>query len=285
MVRKYLIATQKVLNSLIQIQERQNARLKELEEYGGLNLKVDGISAGRAYYSVSKTNASRGTRKYKYLGKEPNDTVRRVKEVKHLEKALKILGKNIYVLEKVIAEVKPVDRDSVDQMLPAVYRKAVLAAPAQKDPRAVHWKKQAEAYKATFEPYHPEELIHPTDDGTMVRSKSEALIYNFLLRLGITFVYELPVKTRTRTRFPDFTLLSEVDYKTVILIEHQGMMNEPEYRDRFRDRVYDYLKANYISGINIYYTFDSIDGSVNMMPILDIIKLKIRPEQPSGVGE
>jgi hypothetical protein len=111
----------------------------------------------------------------------------------------------------------------------------------------------------------------------MVRSKSEASIYNLLLRMGITFVYELPTKTRTKTRFPDFSILSEVDYKTVILIEHQGMMGETEYKERFNDRVYDYLRAGYISCINIFYTFDSIDGSVNTNPILDIINLKIRP--------
>ena len=278
MVRKYLISTQKVVNSLLQTQKLQRARLEELSEYGGLALKVDKTPAGGAYYSVTHTNSTRGTRSYKYLGKEPNDTVSRVKEVRHLKEALKITEKNISLLEKVLKGVKPVDRHSVDQILPAVYRDAVLTAPGSKDPRAVLWKKQAEAYKATVPPYKPEELIHPTDDGSFVRSKSEALIYNQLLRLGITFVYELPTKTKTKTRFPDFTLLSEVDYKTVILIEHQGMMSEPEYRVRFGDRVYDYLQANYISGINIFYTFDSIRGSVDMNPILDIIKLKIRPE-------
>jgi hypothetical protein len=173
------------------------------------------------------------------------------------------------------------DSNSIDLRLPETYRLGLLSTNSAADPRAVLWKKEAEGLKASYIAvhgvFHPEELNQPTDDGSMVRSKSEASIYNLLLRMGITFVYELPTKTRTKTRFPDFSILSEVDYKTVILIEHQGMMGETEYKERFNDRVYDYLRAGYISCINIFYTFDSIDGSVNTNPILDIINLKIRP--------
>lgn len=281
MISKYRILTNKILNALIQIEQNQTARLEQLREYEGLSLKYDKCSGGKGYYSVSQGRDGDGSRTFHYLGKESNDTVRYVKEYRHLKVALKAIGKDISLLKMVQSRLEDYDSTSIDLRLPETYRLGLLSTNSAADPRAILWKKEAEGLKSSYIAvhgvFHPEELIQPTDDGSMVRSKSEASIYNLLLRMGITFVYELPTKTRTKTRFPDFSILSEVDYKTVILIEHQGMMNEHEYKERFNDRVYDYLRAGYISCINIFYTFDSIDGSVNTNPILDIINLKIRP--------
>ncbi len=281
MISKYRILTNKILKSLIQIEANQTARLDELKEYECLSLKYDRRSDGKGYYSVSQGVDSDGSRTFRYLGDASNDTVRYVKEFRHLKTSLKVLGKDIKLLKQVLSRLQDFDSNSIDSMLPETYRRGLLSTSTASDPRAGLWKKEAEerkaAYIAVHGVFHPEELIHPTDDGSFVRSKSEASIYNLLLRMGITFVYELPVRTKTKTRFPDFSLLSEVDYKTVILIEHQGMMTEPEYNERFNDRVYDYLRAGYISCVNIFYTFDTIEGSLNTNPILDIINLKIRP--------
>lgn len=281
MISKYRILTNKVLNALIQIEQNQTARLEQLREYEGLSLKYDKHAGGKGYYSVSRGKSVDGARTFHYLGSEANDTVRYVKEYRHLKAALKAIGKDIRLLKMVQSRLEDYDSSSIDLRLPETYRQGLLSTNSATDPRAVLWKKESEGLKASYIAvhgvFHPEELTQPTDDGSMVRSKSEASIYNLLLRMGITFVYELPTKTRTKTRFPDFSILSEVDYKTVILIEHQGMMGETEYKERFNDRVYDYLRAGYISCINIFYTFDSIDGSVNTNPILDIINLKIRP--------
>jgi len=277
MINKYKIITNRILMALNRYEQTQQARLKEIKEYGAFSLKFDKHPNGKGYYYIAPRGKGK-RRPYKYLGTEANNTVRIIKEVRYLQRSLKVIARDKKLLEKVMREVEGVDYDSINQMLPATYRGAVLKGQLSKDQRAARWKKQAEANKQKWPPSHPEELIIPTDDGTMVRSKSEALIYNLLLRMGITFVYEMPVRTKTRIRHPDFALLSEVDYKTVILIEHQGKMNDQLYSEKFNDRVYDYLQSGYVSGINIYYTFDGADGSINMDPILDIIKLKIRPD-------
>ena len=281
MISKYRIITNRILNSLLQIERTQKARLEELKACEGLSLKYDGRPDGGGYYFVSRGSGNGGVRTFQYLGKESNDTVRDVKEFRHLQRSLKALSKDIRLLKLIQSELEDFDRETIDMKLPKTYRHGLLHSNTSVDPRAALWKKEAEArkeaYIAIHGVFHPEELVNPTDDGTMVRSKSEAMIYNLLLRHGITFVYELPLKMKNKARFPDFTLLSEVDYKTVILIEHQGMMDEPEYSDRFNKRVYDYLCNGFISCINIFYTFDGADGSINTNPILDIINLKIRP--------
>ena len=139
-----------------------------------------------------------------------------------------------------------------------------------------------ENYKASFPPYRPQELIHPTHDGTMVRSKSEALIYNYLLDMGVTFIYELPLRITYNGKqsllLPDFTILSEDDYKTVIFIEHQGMMSTPFYRDKFNESVYKYWLNNYIAERDVFFTFDSPNGTLDDRPIRDIIFRRVRNE-------
>lgn len=281
MISKYRILTNKILKALIQIEENQTARLEELKDYECLSLKYDKASNGKGYYSVSQKTELAGSRTFRYLGNDSNETVRYVKEFRHLKASLKVIGKDIRLLRQVQSRLEDFDSNSIDLLLPETYRWGLLSTKAAVDPRAALWKKEAEGHKAAYIAvhgvFHPEELTQPTDDGNRVRSKSEAAIYNLLLRMGITFVYELPMKINNKTRFPDFAVLSEVDYKTVILIEHQGVMSEPDYRDHFKTRVYDYLCAGYISCSNIFYTFDSIDGSINTTPILDIVNLKIRP--------
>lgn len=281
MINKYLLETNKLLYTLRETRRTREARLKELGEFEGFSLKYCTPSNGKRYYSVTKGPGKDGVRHYRYVGDDSKDTVRYVKELKHLKRSLKILTEDIRLLSLVQSGLKDFKTDAVDKQLPGTYRGAHLASPAPADPRLALWKKNAEARKAADIAangvFHPEELIHPTNDGTMVRSKGEALIYNRLLDLGVTFVYELPVRIGSRKRYPDFTLLSEIDFMTEILIEHQGMMNRPDYRDRFRDRVYDYLCAGYISCINIFYTFDGINGSTDTEAIVDIVNLRIRP--------
>lgn len=283
MINKYRFETNKLLYTLQETKRTQEARLQELSEYEGLSLKYCQPASGKRYYSVTRRQGKGDVRHYRYVGDDTKDTVRYVKELKHLKKALKALTKDIRLLSLVQSGLEDFEADAIDKVLPGTYRNATLIAPTPVDPRLALWKQKAEARKAADIAangvFHPEELVHPTKDGAMVRSKGEALIYNRLLDLGVTFVYELPVRIGSRKRYPDFTLLSEVDFKTEILIEHQGMMNLPVYRERFRDRVYDYLCAGYISCDNIFYTFDAINGSTDTETIVDIVNLRIRPKR------
>ena len=278
MINKYIITTNRILGALADIERQQYARFLSLKKYDGYLLKENKRDSGKSYYTIYKSDGAGGILRSKYAGDPSNEAVMRIREVRHLKKSLSVLKKNIKLLKKVSENLEEIDAEHINSLLPAIYRASELHQAMPADARAAAWKRKAEAYKATFEPYRPEELTVPTDDGNYVRSKSEALIYNFLLKMGVTFVYELPLKTKVRTFYPDFTILSEIDYCTEIIIEHQGMMAYEEYRERFKKRVYDYLRAGYVQGINIFYTFDFKDGGVDTSPVLDIIRLKIRPE-------
>lgn len=279
MIKKYKIMTNRLLIQLADIERQQSERLASLKKYDKVMLKEKKAGSGRAYYTSYKPKSTKAQTKYKYryAGSDRSETVLRIKETHYLRKSLSVLGKDIKLLKKVSNKLEEIETSHINELLPAVYRTNNIQQAMSPNRIAAEWKRQKEAYKASLPVYRPEELKVPTDDGKFVRSKSEALIYNFLLKLGVTFVYELPLRTSVRSFYPDFTLLSEVDYKSVILIEHPGMMNSRDYSERFNVKVYAYLQAGYVSGVNIFYTFDSADGALNLNPVSDIVRLKIRP--------
>lgn len=278
MISKYKIQTYRLLESLSQIENNQRARLKELDSYVDKRLRVRRYPDGKEYF-CEKLKVSKDGRATKYLGDGRNETVQKVKEAKYLSKSITTLGKDIKILQSVVDGLSEVDQGTINEMLPATYRIREISTSNMCSKKASEWRLQMLAYKDRFTVYRPEDLKHKTDDGTMVRSKSEAIIYNLLLRLGITFVYELPIRTASKTFFPDFSILSEIDYTSVILLEHQGMMDDANYRERFKEKVYEYLRAGYVQGVNIFYTFDRLDGGIDTDPILDMIKIKIRPSE------
>jgi hypothetical protein len=78
---------------------------------------------------------------------------------------------------------------------------------------------------------YPEALIHRTQTGVAVRSKSEVIVANVLTDLGISWEYESPLVVRDdprEFRLPDFTIGFEGD---IYYWEHLGMLSVPSYRE------------------------------------------------------
>ena len=88
-----------------------------------------------------------------------------------------------------------------------------------------------------------EGLIHVTERGDLVRSKSEIVIADKLFARGIEYVYEQPlVLPNGRTRFPDFTVTDHARGLTFYW-EHLGLLDDPGYRFRWERKRAEYLQA------------------------------------------
>ncbi len=86
-----------------------------------------------------------------------------------------------------------------------------------------------------------EGLIHRTERGDLVRSKSELVIGDKLHAHGIDYAYEQPlVLPNGRTRYPDFTIEDHARGVTFYW-EHLGMLNDPGYRARWERKRAEYL--------------------------------------------
>ena len=263
----------KYLQELKYLRKVQTKRFDEIRECEFRVLKVNKLPSGKRFYSAR----GKGDKKFRYLGDENNIIVKTIKEQRYLERSLSRIDININSLEQALSKISRTDYDSVNKSLPGIYRDPDVNSLVWRDPAAIKWKEAAENRKSRYGIYKPEELDVETDDGNFVRSKSEGMIYNELLSKGITFVYELPLEIEGKVVFPDFTLLSEIDYKTEIRIEHQGMMMDDYYRNRFFEKVFLYWRNGYIQGVNMFYTFDTAKGGFNKFPIKDIIRTRIRP--------
>lgn len=263
-------------NYLVQlknIEARQEARLKELSKYSTMTIKPVRKRKGTIYYGACE----KGKPNVRYIGKESKPEIGLVREHRYLSMSVNTIKYDIALIENFLSKYESITFSRINQKLPKSYRSDRYRAEIRED-AARKWKQKAEAYKATFEPYRSEELIQPTMDGNMVRSKSEALVYNYMLEAGYTFVYELPLKGSHRTFFPDFTVLSEIDYKTEIRIEHQGMYGRNDYRDRSEAREYDYWSNGFLPARDVYFTFDDNKGGLDIGPVAEILKCRVRPD-------
>ncbi len=266
-------------NYLSEIKSKHSAqkkRLAQLDNYASMQLKVKTVGDNRYYYVL---NAEKN--KLQYLGGDSNEYVRKIQEAHFLRLSTREMQYEIKLIEKVLRLSRNVDYDSINKKLCKTYRDAKVSLNSSGPAIAKEWKVTMENYKKTFPPFRPEELKHKTRDGNYVRSLGEALIYNYLLEMGIFFVYELPLRIRYNNKdsllLPDFTILSEIDYKTIIYIEHQGMMNEQQYRNKFNETVFKYWTNNYLPERDVFFTFSLPNGGFDDTPISSIISRYVRP--------
>jgi hypothetical protein len=80
--------------------------------------------------------------------------------------------------------------------------------------------------------YLSEFLIHCASDNTLLRSKSELIIYEKLLAAGFQPIYEKELQLGEYTIIPDFTIIDD-DTGEVYYWEHCGMLDKQTYRDRW----------------------------------------------------
>jgi hypothetical protein len=80
-------------------------------------------------------------------------------------------------------------------------------------------------------------LIHKSSRGEPMRSKSEVVIADQFAAAGVDYEYETPlVAPDGSTRWPDFTL-TDSDTGRIVYWEHCGMMQVPDYRERWRRKL------------------------------------------------
>lgn len=100
--------------------------------------------------------------------------------------------------------------------------------------------KLVELSSGTQARFFEEKLIHRTERGELVRSKSELLIADKLYSRGIDYQYEKPLAFPDGSdRYPDFTIVDD-DAGRTWYWEHLGLMHDPSYRRRWERKLAGY---------------------------------------------
>lgn len=105
-----------------------------------------------------------------------------------------------------------------------------------------------------------EHLIHRTARGEMVRSKSEIIIANLLHAGGVDYAYEreLTGGIVAGTIRPDFTFTDPSG--DIIVWEHLGMLDRPDYRASWERRRAWYEANGYVLGATLFISEESGGG-------------------------
>lgn len=121
---------------------------------------------------------------------------------------------------------------------------------------------------------YAEHLVHRADDGTMVRSKSELVIANKLYAMNLPYRYEEFFIGSDGTRvLPDFTFVDAAGERVVW--EHLGMMDRPDYRDRWEWKRDWYKRNGLVEGETLFAT-EEREGTGLDSQVLTAVAEKIR---------
>lgn len=105
-------------------------------------------------------------------------------------------------------------------------------------------------------PSHPEQLLHKTASGNIVRSKSEAMIDLFLYNNRIPFRYECALCLDGITLFPDFTIRHPKTGR-FFYWEHFGRMDDPSYYKNVYSKLHLYTSNGIVPSIQLITTFET----------------------------
>jgi ATP-dependent exoDNAse (exonuclease V) alpha subunit len=113
------------------------------------------------------------------------------------------------------------------------------------------------------EPPYAEHLIHKTEKGHMVRSKSELVIANKLFQLGIPYEYErfYEVPELGKKVWPDFRFTDPAG--DTIIWEHLGMLHKDDYRESWERKLHIYNSHGFTEGVNLFTTRDDERGGLD----------------------
>lgn len=258
------------LDEKTRLLDRFQQEIKKLSAYRGFSLDVKTFG-NYSYYSVYCPNHSKnGGRDRRYVGRKEADLVCKVKTYCFLERSIKILTSNIRLLQNLVANYSELDINTPENR-PKAYRH--LPAECYKIAGTIDlhtWETQYRELHHIGEYRHPENLKQKTEDGGLVRSKSEAFIYNRLCNEKLSFLYEMPWKFNGYMVEPDFTVLSRKTGQLIIW-EHLGLLSSPDYVQRTQWKLRLYQNAGFILGDNLILSTDTEENGIDTSEIRRII--------------
>lgn len=221
------------------------------------------------YYSVKRP----GAKSFVYLGSSKHNGVRRVQEARFLEEAIRRVDQDIALIRPLLEGFLPFDPSSISESLPKVYRCNVPPVSERYEHEAKKWLSKRLEFQKRFPENYPEKKKHRTSDEIMVKTVSEALVYEQFKSAGFAVIYELPFLPADHgpALYPDFTILSPIDMKTEIIVEYVGRFDLSDYRGDFARRVGRYIRSGYIPGVNLFFIFSDNDGNIDSTQVTKVI--------------
>lgn len=232
MVREQLSAA--FLETYLRIQ-----KLDEQLEHSPGTIVWKGPKKQYAYWQTYKN----GRQSQRYIHKAGLEAVKsRIQTMKAQKEKRSILRRFLNDMKKALRAIKVRWQEVISVYEEAKARQEAEAVSRSAAKKAAENKRYADSYK------------HVTDKGDLVASKSEQLIANMLFARGIQYEYEKPLQIGSITFKPDFTVRS-ADGR-IWIWEHAGLLDDPDYARRFREKLRMYEQAGIRLQENLIVTKD-----------------------------
>lgn len=257
--------------------EFEGLKKKAASKTGGENLQGSLRIANGAHGPQFFHITLKGDTKGRYLS---------VKNTKDMELARKLAQKDYFEKVRALAEdwlsaLEKVERSimklpSETSVFPQQPVRRSLVNPLDSEMTDDEFVREWQSVKYKGKSIDENSVCIKTNRGEMVRSKSECLIANKLDSMGIPYRYEYPVTLKVNTTmpvetedgeivkiqkehkitaYPDFTILGP--NRREIIIEHFGMMDDPEYSEKAVRKMSFYNMNGYFAGDNLLVTYET----------------------------
>lgn len=254
-------ALEKSFSELQKYKKQAEAMLKNVPS-GNQHLRVSRRGKSFEYYLIEKTGATNGN----YLKKANQILLKQLCRKEYAQKVLRTIEKQSRSISKFLEKFRPAALMQVYTDLHPGKQEFVHPIIPDDETYVKEW--NAVAYFGRSFDESAAEFF--TQKGERVRSKSEILIADSLAKNNVPYHYEFPVKVGHRTVYPDFYCLN-VRTREMLLWEHLGMMDNPDYVQKAVLKLNEYQNAGYVLGKNLIITMESIESPLNVKTVRQMI--------------
>lgn len=227
----------------------------------------------------TKQKTKKNKWKRKYITKE-NMELAKILAKKHYYIALKSVIQNRIKAIEMFAKYYPnKEMDAIYEGLSEERKKLIEPIePTLKD-KVKEWNEELYEKNTSF----PENLRFETEQGDIVRSKSEVIIANLLYqnRGDIIYKYEKPLEIvengRKKTIYPDFSIIN-VHTGKIVYWEHAGLMDDAFYANEFVRKMNMYSLHGLTPGKDVVVTFETSLTPLDIKVVNKLIKELLRKE-------
>lgn len=207
----------------------------------------------------------------RYLNKSDIKLIEKTAQKNYLEKVLRVSQKELCALKKMMELYPDTFAEDVFDLLTEERKKLIKPIVMPDELYVKEWLNK---------PYKPKEIregipFYLTMNGERVRSKSEMIIADRLYTNGIPYKYECPIQIMGKVYHPDFTIL-KISTRKNLYLEHNGKIDDPDYKNDFVTRINDFNLAGIRQGDNLFLTFESSNIPFDVRTIDNMINTQFK---------
>lgn len=245
-------------------------KFKQCEPEGILKCQKKG---NKVFFYQQYWNEESNKWETKYIKREDISLVKALAQKQYYARLEPLLEKKQKVIKEFVRKYCPEEMEVVYEDLTEERKALVLPIFVSKKEIIHRWNN--EKYEGNA--YHSEKLRFETEQGEMVRSKSEVIIANILYKhkKHILYKYErsldVVAEGNIKTIYPDFTILT-LNTGKITYWEHAGRMDDPYYANEFVKKMNVYVSNGLLPGRDVLVTFETMANPLDVSVVKKMIE-------------